>query len=378
MPPKRTFSGTREGGTALIHTLESMKTKTDRTAAEFQVRYKQNYLTDYPGATDAEIQTAQTNNIVWLGGRQLGSTITEVLRNVDAAKKAIVQRVENKANEPKRVLERTKVNDDMEEGKDRIFKDAGDDLAKKGDQVLKIFKRKPRTDEDRAKQQQQVSKLEIKNLELETKNALKTFQDNTTASISVKKSRENAINIIQNAVKGRKGRTEVANLKLTKKQLLDEIARLKGRLKDETPARDEITREEEVTNKAMKEYMKTLVDKTTENEEASKARPKPSPKPWGRGALPPVPPPGIFPIQPKELEEDHKEENQLKKITRRNVAKIDDSIKVEPSSTVKPTIDASDIRQALAKSNNRRFKIGTNVIKYHRLNGIGKTATQFL
>ena len=101
-----------------------------------------------------------------------------------------------------------------------------------------------------------------------------------------------------------------------------------------------------------------------------------------RGALPPIPPPipppGIFPIQPKELEEDHKEENQLKKITRRNVAKIDDSVKVKPSSTVKPTIEASDIRQALAKSNNRRFKIGTNVIKYHRLNGIGKTATQFL
>ena len=374
MPPKRTNSGTREGGTALIHTLESIKSKPDRTAAVFNARFKQNYLTDYPGATDAEIQTARDSNIAWLGGRQLGSNITEVLKNVDGAKQAVIRRVENKANEPTRVLERTKVIDDMEEGKARIFKDAGDDLAKKGDQVLKIFKRKPRTDEDRAKQQQQVSKLEIKNLELETKNALKTFQDNT----AVKKSRENAINIIQNAVKGRKGRSEVANLKLTKKQLLDEIARLKGQLKDETPARDEITREEEVTNKAMKEYMKTLVDKTTENEEASKARPKPSPKPWGRGAPPPVPPPGIFPIQQKELEEDHKEENQLKKITRRNVAKIDDSVKVKPSSTVKPTIEASDIRQALAKSNNRRFKIGTNVIKYHRLNGIGKTATQFL
>ena len=374
MPPKRTNSGTREGGTALIHTLESIKSKPDRTAAVFNARFKKNYLEDYPGATDAEIQTAQTNNIAWLGGRQLGSNITEVLKNVDAAKQAVIRRVENKANEPTRVLERTKVIDDMEEGKARIFKDAGDDLAKKGDQVLKIFKRKPRTDEDRAKQQQQVSKLEIKNLELETKNALKTFQDNT----AVKKSRENAINIIQNAVKGRKGRSEVANLKLTKKQLLDEIARLEGRLKDE---KEEITREEEVTDKAikaMKEYMKTLVDKTTENEEASKARPKPSPKPWGRGAPPPVPPPGIFPIQQKELEEDHKEENQLKKITRRNVAKIDDSVKVKPSSTVKPTIEASDIRQALAKSNNRRFKIGTNVIKYHRLNGIGKTATQFL
>ena len=378
MPPKRTNSGTREGGTALIHTLESIKSKPDRTAAVFNARFKQNYLTDYPGATDAEIQTARDSNIAWLGGRQLGSNITEVLKNVDGAKQAVIRRVENKANEPTRVLERTKVIDDMEEGKARIFKDAGDDLAKKGDQVLKIFKRKPRTDEDRAKQQQQVSKLEIKNLELETKNALKTFQDNTTASISVKKSRENAINIIQNAVKGREGRSEVANLKLTKKQLLDKIARLEGRLKDETPARDEITREEEVTNKAMKEYMKTLVDKTTENEEASKARPKARPKPSPKGALPPVPPPGIFPIQQKELEEDHKEENQLKKITRRNVAKIDDSVKVKPSSTVKPTIEASDIRQALAKSNNRRFKIGTNVIKYHRLNGIGKTATQFL
>ena len=97
-----------------------------------------------------------------------------------------------------------------------------------------------------------------------------------------------------------------------------------------------------------------------------------------RGALPPPPAPGIFPIQPKELEEDHKEENQLKKITRHNVEKIDDSVKVKPSSTVKPTIEVIDIKRALAKSNNRRFKIGTNVIKYHRLNGIGKTATDFI
>ena len=49
-----------------------------------------------------------------------------------------------------------------------------------------------------------------------------------------------------------------------------------------------------------------------------------------RGALPPIPPPGIFPIKQKELEEDHKEENQLKKITRHSVEKIDDSVKVEP------------------------------------------------
>ena len=191
MPPKRTFSGTREGGTALIHTLESIKSKSDRNAAVFNARYTQNYLTDYPGATDAEIDTSLKNNITWLGGRALGSTVTEVLKNKDQVLKAVAKRVENKANEPTRVLERTKVIDDMEEGKARIFKDAGDDLAKKGDQVLKIVKRKPRTDEDRAKQQQLVSELEIKNLKkqkyIETKNALKTFQDNTAASVAVKK-----------------------------------------------------------------------------------------------------------------------------------------------------------------------------------------------
>ena len=325
MPPKRTFSGTREGGTALIHTLESMKTKNEKTKAEFDVRYKANYLLDYPGATDAEIQWAKTNNIVWLGGQKIGSTITEVLKNVDGAKQAVAKRVENKANEPKRVLERTKVIDDMEEGKDRIFKDAGDDLAKKGDQILKIVKRKPRTDEDRAKQQQQVSELEIKNLKkqkyIETKNALKTFQDNTAASISVKKA-------------AKQKDTMVANFKQRKQNQKDKY------------------------EKDMRDW---------------EAQPVQT-----RGALPPVPPPGIFPIQPKELEEDHKEENQLKKITRHNVEKIDDSVKVKPSSTVMPTIEGSDIRRALAKSNNRRFKIGTNVIKYHRLNGIGKTATDFI
>ena len=325
MPPKRTFSGTREGGTALIHTLESIKTKPERTAAVFNARYKQNYLTDYPGATDAEINTAQTNNIAWLGGQALGSTITEVLKNVDKAKQAVAKRVENKANEPTRVLERTKVIDAMEEGKDRIFKDAGDDLAKKGDQILKIVKRKPRTDEDRAKQQQLVSELEIKNLKkqkyIETKNALKTFQDNTAASISVKKA-------------AKQKDTMVANFKQRKQNQKDKY------------------------EKDMRDW---------------EAQPVQT-----RGVMPPIPPPGIFPIQPKELEEDHKEENQLKKITRHNVEKIDDSVKVKPSSTVMPTIEGSDIRRALAKSNNRRFKIGTNVIKYHRLNGIGKTATDFI
>ena len=146
MPPKRTFSGTREGGTALIHTLSSMTTNVQKTAKVLHTRYKQNYLTDYPGASNDDIDNSLKNNIAWLGGKQLGSTITDVLKNVDAAKKAVSQRVENKANEPTRVLERTKVNDDMEEGKDRIIKEAEDDLAKKGEQILKIVKRKPRTE----------------------------------------------------------------------------------------------------------------------------------------------------------------------------------------------------------------------------------------
>ena len=325
MPPKRTFSGTREGGTALLHTLESMTTATQKTAKLLDSRYKANYLLDYPDANDVEIDTSLKNNIAWLGGKLLGSTASGVLRNVDKAKQAVAKRVENKANEPTRVLERTKVKDDMEEGKDRIIKEAEDDLAKKGEQILKIVKRKPRTDEDRAKQQQQVSELEIKNLKkqkyIETKNALKTFQDNTAASISVKKA-------------AKQKDTMVANFKQRKQNQKDKY------------------------EKDMRDW---------------EAQPVQT-----RGAMPPIPPPGIFPIQPKELEEDHKEENQLKKITRHNVEKIDDSVKVKPSSTVMPTIEGSDIRRALAKSNNRRFKIGTNVIKYHRLNGIGKTATDFI
>ena len=325
MPPKRTFSGTREGGTALINTLSSMTSNRQKTVQSLHARYKDNYLLDYPDATAVEIDTSLKNNIVWLSGKMLGSTNTEVLKNIPAVLKAVSQRLEMKANEPTRVLERTKVIDDMEEGKDRIFKDAGDDLAKKGDQILKIVKRKPRTDEDRAKQQQQVSELEIKNLkkqkDIKTKNALKTFQDITAASASVKRA-------------GKAKDAIVANFKQRKQKQKDKY------------------------EKDMRDW---------------EAQPVQT-----RGALPPVPPPGIFPIQPKELEEDHKEENQLKKITRHNVEKIDDSVKVKPSSTVMPTIEVSDIRRALAKSNNRRFKIGTNVIKYHRLNGIGKTATDFI
>ena len=109
MPPKRTFSGTREGGTALIHTLSSMTTNIQKTAKVLNTRYKQNYLTDYPGASDDDIDKSLKNNIAWLGGRMLGSTISEILKNVPESIKEVAQRVKMKANEPTRVLERTKL-----------------------------------------------------------------------------------------------------------------------------------------------------------------------------------------------------------------------------------------------------------------------------
>ena len=176
-----------------------------------------------------------------------------------------------------------------------------------------------------------------------------------------------------------KGRKMAQNLK----------ARLKAAKQKEAPNADapKPVPKAEAPKPVLKAAQKKATPPPSPKAAQKKTTPPPSPKAAQkaeetkqatRGAPPPITPPGIFPIQPKKFEEDNKEENQLKKITRHNVEKIDDSVKVKPSSTVMPTIEVSDIRRALAKSNNRRFKIGTNVIKYHRLNGIGKTATDFI
>ena len=198
-------------------------------------------------------------------------------------------------------------------------------------------------------------------------------------------------NKIADAIDAREGKRQTQkNIEKGRKMAQNFKARLKAVKPKEAPNTDAPKAEapKAVLKAVIKAVLKAAQKKATPPPSPKAAQKKATPPPVllkaeetkqaTRGAPPPIPPPGIFPIKQKKFEEDHKEENQLKKITRHNFEKIDDSVKVKPSSTVMPTIEVSDIRRALAKSNNRRFKIGTNVIKYHRLNGIGKTATDFI
>ena len=197
-------------------------------------------------------------------------------------------------------------------------------------------------------------------------------------------------NKIAAAIDAREGKRQTQkNIEKGRKMAQNFKARLKAVKPKEAPNADAPKAEapkaglKAVIKAVLKAAQKKATPPPSPKASQKKATPPPSPKAaetkqTTRGAPPPIPPPGIFPIKQKKFEEDHKEENQLKKITRHNFEKIDDSVKVKPSSTVMPTIEVSDIRRALAKSNIRRFKIGTNVIKYHRLNGIGKTATDFI
>lgn len=80
----------------------------------------------------------------------------------------------------------------------------------------------------------------------------------------------------------------------------------------------------------------------------------------------------------KVLDDAHESEAQFKKITRKNVGKIDDKVKVEVDATVKPTVKLSEITKQLRNADDRRFKLKHAKITYHRLGAIVANATDYL
>ena len=97
-----------------------------------------------------------------------------------------------------------------------------------------------------------------------------------------------------------------------------------------------------------------------------------------RGRAPMPDRPDIIPIKPKEPEEEQAEENQFKKITRKNVGKIDLGVKVKDTNVhVKPTVHLSDIRKAMELQKNR-LKLGHRKIVYHKLTDMAKKAVNNL
>ena len=83
----------------------------------------------------------------------------------------------------------------------------------------------------------------------------------------------------------------------------------------------------------------------------------------------------ILPKKPDEFEKEKAQEDQFKKITRKNVGKIDLSVKVEDDNVkVKPNVKVSDIKKAIQKNSNRLKLSKPPKIVYHSLKNMGKTA----
>ena len=83
----------------------------------------------------------------------------------------------------------------------------------------------------------------------------------------------------------------------------------------------------------------------------------------------------ILPKKPDEFEKEKSQQDQFKKITRKNVGKIDLSVKVEDDNVkVKPNVKVSDIKKAIQKNSSRLKLSKPPKIVYHSLKNMGKTA----
>ena len=210
------------------------------------------------------------------------------------------------------------------------------------------------------------------------------------ADLKLKKNQEEAINTIQKITRGRKARAEVADLAYKKTDAYKnrfKIAAEKGKEK----ARAQRAKEEEEAKQ--KKATHPPSPKAAPAQVAAAAPPvaaaikQPAAAPPVAAAIkqPAAAPPApkVAAVIPrtqaqKDKDEGPPEEGQFKKITRKNVGDIDDNVKVHIKSNVSPTVTAAAIAKQLHIINQRRFKIGHANIIYHRLGGIAKKATDFL
>ena len=119
----------------------------------------------------------------------------------------------------------------------------------------------------------------------------------------------------------------------------------------------------------------------TYNEKEEKAnirrivRQKQDETPTQKGDAPKPQRSNILPETPDEFEQEKAQEDQFKKITRKNVGKINLAVKVEDDNVkVKPNVKISDIKKAIQKNESRLKLSKPPKIVYHSLKNMGKNA----
>ena len=351
---QRSNSGKRTGTNAMVRTIHDYENKAqkNKTVATFKAIYEKQMMADYPDMSKADVDKSLNNNIEWGKGQTLG-TLTDYKGSLSQVKAVFTKRRNEIMLAPGQALERADFNDIV----DTSMTDLTYDAVKKGEQKNAIMRRKKIKPEDKEKQIQDV-------LDLEKKNKKKTDEkliENYTQKLDAGKNLRKAIRDIKER-EGELNKMSYVSTGDHKKKIQDEEEEMR-----------------ETLNKDIKvsEFFVKKKQKSRETHEKDMAKYEQEPR--ATRGKPPVPDRyDIAPIQPKEPEEEQAEEGQFKKITRKNVAKIDLGVKVKDTNPqVKPTVHLSDIRKAMDLQKSR-LKLSHRKIVYHKLTDMAKKATNNL
>jgi hypothetical protein len=340
---QRSNSGKRTGTNAMVRTIHDYENKAqkNKTVATFKAIYEKQMMADYPDMSKADVDKSLNNNIEWGKGNALG-TLTDYKGKMSQVKAVFTKRRDEIMLAPGQAIERAGFNDNVDIDKTNIAYDA----VKKGEQINAIMRRKKITPADKAKQLQDVAYLESKNMIADSKRLI----ESSVAKLDAGKNRKKAVTADLNKM-------AYISTGDQKKMIQDD---------------EEKTRERLNADIKLSEHISKKKQKSRETHEKDMAKYNLEPRAT-RGAVPIPNRSDVAPIQPKEFEDEHAEEKQYKKITRKNVGKIDLGVKVEDTNVhVKPNVKISDIQRGFQKQKNRLKLTLPRKIVYHKLNSIAK------
>jgi hypothetical protein len=341
---QRSNSGKRTGTNAMVRTIHDYENKAqkNKTVATFKAIYEKQMMADYPDMSKADVDKSLNNNIEWGKGNALG-TLTDYKGKLSQVKAVFTKRRDEIMLAPGQAIERAGFNDNVDIDKTNIAYDA----VKKGEQINAIMRRKKIKPEDKEKQIQDVLDLEKKNKE--------KLIENYTKKLDAGKNRKKGVRSDLNKM-------AYESTGDHKKRIQDEEEKTRDSLNAN------IKLSEHISKKKTKSRLEHEKDMAIHNQEPRATR--------GRAPLPDRS--DVVPIQPKEPEEEQAEEMQFKKITRKNVGKIDLGVKVQENNPqTKPTVHLSDIRKAMELQKSR-LKLGHRKIVYHKLTDMAKKAVNNL
>lgn len=364
MPSKRAFSGNRKGTGAFINTLEDLRkiSKKQRSAGKLDEFFRLRFREDYPEATEDEIKQKKKILIedhIWGNGQKLGraTDIVAMTKN-DAAYKAFKDEEDKRID--KHVTTVVANQAITEEGKaleaeydkkmDDVAKEYFNELSGKKGRMERAINQKP------AVQKRKETRKKI----LEDIEALEKAKKTTPEGLA----------------------KQAAQLDDTKrkeafKQLMAYVRESKARKKKEREAQEQEREAQEQDDKEYADVQKKATEKKEKKQKALEAKQQEYEKkmdeydrtPSAMRGAPPKPNPSIVPRKAKEPEIEHKEEQQFKKINRKDIGDIDDGVKTNKralNTHMNPTVHLTDIHKALAKQKDR-LKLRPAKITFHRL-----------